>query len=192
MDQEKLEAFDKVREAEDQLYKNIGSIVLTPDANIRDYVLATISVLNRMQDGPVRNQVLEFAIQGVDNYDLWETDCNGERIIKYRDPKEMRKDLFVNYRDLQSIGLIEQSTDGAILTDLGKHALGSVIPPENIKGEETPLSNARVMRIASFSSRTIVRNGKRITTTTSEIPDEETLKNVEWMLAKLRGNSKED
>ncbi|HEY5267907.1 MAG TPA: hypothetical protein VII94_02135 [Candidatus Saccharimonadales bacterium] len=140
MDLDKLRSFESDRKAEEELYKNIGSIVLEPHASLNDYVLATISVLSRLENGPISRLFLEYVTRGVAKYSLWDTDGSGKPRFEYgHDVADVRRQTIRSFGELYELYFITQDlssssdTSGKIsITDSGLHALRSVMPVEDL------------------------------------------------------------
>lgn len=140
MDLDKLREFQSDRKDEEKLYITIGSIVLNPDASLNDYVLASISVLSRLQNGPISRLFLEYVTKGVAQYNLWDTDSTGKPIFEYgHDAEHVRRQTIRSFGDLYEQYFITQDlssssdTSGKIsITERGLHALRSVMPEENL------------------------------------------------------------
>ncbi len=140
MDLDKLRKFESDRKDEEDLYIQIGSIVLNPDASLNDYVLATISVLSRQENGPISRHLLEYVTKGVAQYAFWDNDSSGKPIFEYgNDAEHVRKQTIRSFADLYEQYFITQDlspsseTSGKIsITDSGLNALRSVMPEEDL------------------------------------------------------------
>ncbi|HUC79013.1 MAG TPA: hypothetical protein VMQ58_02110 [Candidatus Saccharimonadales bacterium] len=151
MDLDKLLKFESDRKDEEELYITIGSIVLNPDASLNDYVLASISVLSRLQNGPISRFFLEYVTKGVAQYNLWDTDSTGKPIFEYgHDAEQVRKqtlrafgDLYEQYFITQDLSSSSDTSGKISITDSGLHALRNVIPEEDLSRIDGKLISTR-------------------------------------------------
>jgi hypothetical protein len=145
MDIEKLNELKSIRKSEEELYTTVGSIVLNPEASLNDYILATISVLNRIEDGPIHRLYLEYATKGVAYYSLWDQDTIEKPKFEYgQEPEQVRRQTIVALVDLISENFVihdhsnsksksnSASSGSIIITNRGLHALRSVMPEEDL------------------------------------------------------------
>lgn len=151
MDLDKLLKFESDRKDEEELYIKIGSIVLNLDASLNDYVLATISVLSRLENGPISRHFLEYVTKGVAQYDLWDNDSSGKPRFEYGyDAEHVRKQTIISFGDLYDQYFITQDlssgseNSGKIsITDRGLHALRSVMLEEDLSRIDGKLISTR-------------------------------------------------
>ncbi len=113
----------------------VGSISLNPKANLDDHILASISVLNRHINGPIPTDTAQQILYNVVKYGYWsseEAEAWHQPLVNPKiSPDHFRRIYHESLGDMSYIGLIEASAQSLILTNLGKHALGQLVLPDN-------------------------------------------------------------
>ncbi len=110
--------------------REVATISLAPDANFDDYILASVSVLNWRHYGPIDPDITLSTLSHVATYDTWLSDDKNPPTGYNRYSSTLRDAYFKSVGRLVESGLIDNPNNQLILTDLGKHALGSVVVPE--------------------------------------------------------------
>lgn len=63
---------------------------------------------------------------------FWGTDSTDKQFFKRGREDDLLREIIGNYADLVAYKFVDLSVKGGILTDLGKHALRSVMPEEDL------------------------------------------------------------
>lgn len=136
MEQEHFAQFEKDTEEHRKRVQKVCEITLSPNANTREYILATIDTLNTHLGRPVTRPELDSTVLDVVKYRLWDAD-NDETLNQplpvIRSVGSVHTEVIYTLGHLSQNGWI--SLHGSIeLTDSGREMLAEFMPAtESVK-----------------------------------------------------------
>ncbi len=128
MEQDNFAKFETDTEEHRQRVQKVGEITLSPEANRREYILASVDALQTHLGRPATYPELDTVMKDVVKYRLWDADNNGTRsepIIK--SVGSVRTEVIHTIGHLSQNGWV--NSDGPIIiTESGREMLDRFIP----------------------------------------------------------------